>query len=311
MPDAATGSLAICDGNGNLKAPVPGACGKAAMCSISQVEAIVGKNPEIQNNCPDTMSDGSLCGNICPTTHISVGGFRCQYGFIVGNSGCAPQSMPSATATVVASTISATVAGPTSGMADAFSTAFGNVLGTQMLSVIVRNNAGEVVSNTSAVSSARLLSMTQEDAPTDGRRLQTIYKIDYEAVILPSSGVRPDTVAQRGVALTTSGSSEMGQLLSALSASGLTASGVSLIMAPRTFQTKVPVNANGIVESISSLPTPEADNFAIAGTGTTVTQGGGISGATIGIMVGGLLGCGCITAFCYFYQVARKRLTES
>jgi len=221
--------------------------------------------------------------------------------------------MKAAAATVVASEISAVIdsTAPVGGLSKTMSTALQNVLGAQIGYVGVSAN-GNMVSNTSGSSSGgRRLSMIEEAHTYDtyGRRLQTTYKIYYEAVILATSTVRAETIVQKGVAMTKADTAEMNDLVSSFSAKGMTVSGITLVMAPRTFQTKVVVNSQGIVQPIGSLPVPDADPIVYGKGGVTETAGD--PGAIIGGVIGGLVGVGCIVGMCYGWVLMRKRLRES
>lgn len=142
-----------------------------------------------------------------------------------------------------------------------------------------------------------------------GRRLQSGgYRIYFEAIILSTSSVRADIVAQAGVALTEANSAIQESFITQLANTGITVGSIALVMAPRQFQRKVPVNSRGVVESIWDLPVPDPDPVVVGG-GTT--EEAGISGATIGIIIGSLLGLGCCVTCCYGYWLVRKRFRES
>jgi len=321
LPQKSTGGFAICDGRGQLSQPIPLPCVKetaATNCSIQQIEDIEADRLEqfpdkktLPNNCPDEMRDGQMCGYKCPSTHENVGGYRCQYGQIVGTPGCVAKNgdVQAKEVTLVASEIQALVSGTSgqAGWANPFEGAFGQVFGAQISYVGVTDPQGSLISRTG---NARRLSMVEADSGFDGgRRLQGQFKIVWDAVILSTSTVRADTVAQKGVALTKAGSAEQTSFLDKITSAGFTVSGITLLMAPRVFAMQVPVNSLGSVQSIADLPVPDAEPlYATIGTNTEVA---GNPGAIIGGVVGGLLGVGCIMTCCYGYLQMRKRLRES
>jgi len=312
MPQKTAGSLAICDAMGSLEDPVPGACVTATNCSIEQINAVVDNLPKaLPNNCLDQMQDGDICGWQCPASHDNVGGWRCQYGEFVGIPGCLPRAgdVQATDVTVVAMEMQADITSTSGqdGWATTMSDALSQVLGAQIAYVSVTNEAETIVSG----SGGRRLSMIEADHSLHGgRRLQNTYKIFFEAVILSTSTVRAHTVAQKALALTGSAApAEQTSFIMQMANTGITVGSITLLMAPRTFQMKVPITSGGVVTSIWDLPVPDPDPVVVGG-GTTATESADL-GPIIGIVFGGLVGVGCCMGLCYCYWLIGKRFNES
>jgi len=326
MAQKTAGSLAICDGAGSLVAPIPQPCVTATNCSMEQITAVIDELPKtLPNNClAEGMPDGDICGWRCPSSHDNVGGWRCQYGEIVGKPACLPRDgdVQATAVTVVAMEMEATITtisarGSVTGQgnwASVTSDALSQVLGTQIAFVTVTDAGGTMISN----SSGRRLSMIEDDLHA-GRMLQTEYwtdaarrfcnRIFFEAVILSTITIRADTVVQKGNLLTQAGSAEQTSYLMQMGNSGITVGNIVLLMAPRTFQIKVPVNSLGVVTSIWDLPVPDPDPVVVGG-GITAESTADL-GPIIGIVFGGIVGMGCCASLCYCCWLFRKRFRES
>lgn len=307
-PQKLGGFSAICDGYGKLKAPVPLPCQAATNCTYGMVNTIasVGSKAAQPNNCPRDVSgkgqlaEGESCNVKCPVTYDNVGAFTCSLGQVLGNSACVSKDsdLKSTQATAVASTIEAQLeAGTqadTSKWAKSFALALEDVLGTQLARVYVfkPSNVSNIVSS--------------------NRRLAAeAYQIKYEAVILSTGTVTAQTVAQRASALAQTGSSEQAAFKTKATANGVTVGAITLIYAPRTYQTSVPLDAYGIVQKFDALPVPVPFTPVGTGVGVSQTTEEADVGAIIGGIVGGVAGLACISTLCYGWCLMRKRIRES
>jgi hypothetical protein len=301
-PSKLGGFSAICDGYGALKAPVPLPCQPATNCTYGMVNTITsaGNKAAQPNNCPRDVSgkgqlvEGGSCNVKCPVTYDNVGAFTCSLGQVLGDSACVSKDsdLKSTQAIAVASTIQAPLeAGTepdTSKWAQSFSRALEDVLGTQL---------------------ARVYVFKPPKASSNRRLAAEAYQIKYEAVVLSTGTVTAQTVAQRASALAQSGSSEQTAFKAKATANGVTVGAITLIYAPRTYQTSVLLDAYGIVQKFDSLPVPVP--FTPVGTGVSQTTEEADVGAIIGGIVGGVAGLACISSLCYGWCLMRKRIRES
>lgn len=246
------------------------------------------------------LPEGDSCNVKCPVTYDNVGAFTCLLGEVLGNSACVSKesALKATQATAVASTIQASLeAGAqqdTSKWAKSFSVALMDVLGTQLSTVYVYK-----LSNLSKIISSN-------------RRLAAEpYQIKYEAVVFPTGGVTAQMVTARANALAQFNSSEQGAFINKATANGVKVSGITLIVAPRTYQTSVLVDAIGIVQKMGSLPEPVPFTPVGTGVGVQQTTEEADVGAIIGGIVGGVAGLACISTLCYGWCLMRKRIRES
>jgi len=312
--------MAICNGSGGFETR-PDPCGTALRCSSAQIEALVGPNPTLKNNCPKKtdpdvevyMQDGASCKAKCPVSYDNVGGFLCSLGEVVGHAGCIPKDgeLTAVPAQIIAGQMQISMddgnaAKPT--LASRLSDSIGSVLGTQMGAVKLINSAGTVVSNSTG---GRRLQSTFLQEPI-GRRLETgTYSVAYEAVVLATSDISPESVAKKASAMAKAGSPEQTSFVSLAANAGLGLSNIVLESAPRIIATSVPVNSLGVVVPLDRTSDSKVD-------GPMYTQGGGQTveatadaGAIVGGIFGGLAGLACISSLCYGWCLMRKRLRES
>jgi hypothetical protein len=279
-------------------------------CPNSQIVALTGENPKLENTCPKDnefdsslsdapLQDGQLCKVKCPATYDQAGAWICSAGEVVGDAGCVERTgdAQSKEASLVAGKVQAsmsttsTVEGWAANLVEPFTT----VLETQMRSVKVQDLQGNIVSNTSGYAGRRLQSGSGD------------YFIAYEAVILSGSLISPEFVAKKATALATAGSQAQSDFLTAATSKGLTLSNIAVKIAPRVVQTTVAVNSLGVLQKYTSLPDVIP---APATTSTEVTETADV-GAIVGGVLGGLVGLFCIGGCCWAWCLMRKRMRES
>jgi len=304
---SAKGNLAVCDGFGELVEPIPGLCEAAARCNSADIQLAAGIDPTLTNNCPEELEEGAQCGVECPTNYLNIGSITCSQGEVLGYSSCIAQNggLTKKTAIKVASTFQVTLSG--SGTPDQWvqvlESSLEDSLGAQISSVILQNSAGTIIANTTGL----------PPLPTT-RRLQSTYRVAYEAVTFPGDGgVTQTEVAARAYALAQAGSKENEAFKgymnnpTAPGLPSLTAGAVSLLVAPRVFQSSVAVDANGVVAKPGDFPKVVPSP---APPPVSTTEEADV-GAIIGGILGGLVGLFVCMGCCYCYYLMRKRLRES
>jgi len=320
--------MAICDEFGRFTTTA-GACGVALRCSSAQIEALVGPNPVLENNCPKKtdpdvevyMTEGQSCRAKCPLNYDTVGGFLCSLGEVVGHAGCISKDgdLTAVPAKVIAGQVRMTIddgASTIDSLASRLSDSLANVLGTQIGSVKLLNSAGQVVSNSTggrrlALLNRRLAELVDYDLGTAERRLATgTYSAAYEAVVLATSSASAEDVARKAAAMAQPGSDEQAAFVGHATSQGLGVTNMVVESAPRIIATTVPVNSMGVVVPLDRNADSKVSGPMAQGGGTT-TEAVADAGAIVGGIFGGLAGLACISSLCYGWCLMRKRLRES